>query len=307
MAEQLDYDVVDVFTDAPFSGNGLAVVHDADGLDTEQLQAIAREFNLSETAFPLVASDDELAAGATYALRIFTPGTELPFAGHPSIGTAWLLARQGRVAPGTVIQACGAGLLPLTIAPDAGPVELTGGTPVAGQVVDPDVLLAAVGLRRLDLDVDLLAFAPPRVVSTGLPYSILPVRADALPTCLPDLSHLYELDRTLGTTGVYVVAVDVEAQSIRARMFAGDVGVGEDPATGSAALALGVWLAASGLTPPDGVYSCTIEQGVDMGRASLLRLTVHVEGGVAVRCLVAGDVVHVASGTIAVPGATFPR
>jgi trans-2,3-dihydro-3-hydroxyanthranilate isomerase len=99
----------------------------------------------------------------------------------------------------------------------------------------------------------------------------------------------------------------VEAQSIRARMFAGDVGIGEDPATGSAALALGVWLAASGLTPRDGSYSCTIEQGVDMGRASLLRLTVHVEGGVAVRCLVAGDVVHVASGTIAVPGPTLHR
>jgi trans-2,3-dihydro-3-hydroxyanthranilate isomerase len=298
----LAYDVVDVFTDTPFAGNPLAVVHDADGLDTEQLQAIAAEFNLSETAFPLDATEAEEAAGATYRLRIFTPVTELPFAGHPSIGTAWLLARQGRIAPGTVVQACGAGLLPLSVGPEGGPVELTGGAPYAGAAVDPDDLLAAVGLRRLDLDLAVVRDAPPRIVGTGLPYSILPVRADALPTCMPDLHRLRDLDRAVGTNGVYVVALDLEAQAVRARMFAGDIGIAEDPATGSAALALGVWLAASGLIPGDGEHSFTIEQGVDMGRASLLRVRVVTEGGLAVRCLVAGDAVHVASGTIRVPG-----
>ena len=92
--ERLEYDVVDVFTDTAFAGNPLAVVQGADGLETRQLQAIAREFHLSETAFPLDAGVDEVAGGATYALRIFTPEAELPFAGHPSIGTAWLLAQQ---------------------------------------------------------------------------------------------------------------------------------------------------------------------------------------------------------------------
>jgi trans-2,3-dihydro-3-hydroxyanthranilate isomerase len=301
MGEELAYDVVDVFTDTPFAGNPLAVVQGADGLDTGQLQAIAREFNLSETTFPVDPSPADEAAGAAYALRIFTPVTELPFAGHPSIGTAWLLAQQGRIAPGVVVQSCGAGLLPLTVTPDGGPVELTGGPPYIGADVDPVEQLVAVGLRRLDLDDAVLRKAPPRIVGTGLPYSILPVRADALSTCVPDLHRLRTLDRAIGTNGIYVVALDLEAQAVRARMFAGDIGVAEDPATGSAALALGVWLAVSGLLPGDGEHSVTIEQGVDMGRASLLRLRVVVQGGIAVRCLVAGEAVHVASGTIRVP------
>jgi trans-2,3-dihydro-3-hydroxyanthranilate isomerase len=303
VAEDLAYDVVDVFTDTPFAGNPLAVVHDGDDLDTAQMQAIAREFHLSETTFPLQPTDEEAAAGATYRLRIFTPATELPFAGHPSIGTAWLLAQQGRVAPGTVVQVCGAGLLPLTVPADGGPVELTGGTPTVGAQFDPEQLLAAVGLRRLDLDEAIVREAPPRIVGTGLPYSILPVRADALPTCQPDLGRLRDLDRAIGTNGVYVVALDLEAQAVRARMFAGDIGVAEDPATGSAALALGVWLAASGLVPGDGEYGFTIEQGVDMGRASTLRVRVVSESGAAARCHVAGEAVHVANGTIRVPGA----
>jgi trans-2,3-dihydro-3-hydroxyanthranilate isomerase len=303
VAPDLAYDVVDVFTDTPFAGNPLAVVHDGDDLATGQMQAIAREFHLSETTFPLQPTDEEAAAGATYRLRIFTPATELPFAGHPSIGTAWLLAQQGRVAPGTVVQVCGAGLLPLTVPADGGAVELTGGAPSVGARVDPEQLLAAVGLRRLDLDEAIVREAPPRIVGTGLPYSILPVRADALPTCQPDTGRLRDLDRAIGTNGVYVVALDLEAQAVRARMFAGDIGVAEDPATGSAALALGVWLAASGLVPSDGEYSFTIEQGVDMGRASTLRVRVVSEGGAAARCHVAGEAVHVASGTIRVPGA----
>ena len=100
---------------------------------------------------------------------------------------------------------------------------------------------------------------------------------------------------------MYVVALDLEAQAVRARMFAGDIGIAEDPATGSAALALGVWLAASGLVPADGDHGFTVEQGVEMGRASVLRLRVVTKGGSAVRCLVAGEAVHVASGTIRVP------
>ena len=100
---------------------------------------------------------------------------------------------------------------------------------------------------------------------------------------------------------MYVVALDLDAQAVRARMFAGDLGIAEDPATGSAALALGVWLAASGLVAADGDHGFTVEQGVEMGRASVLRLRVVTEGGAAVRCLVAGEAVHVANGTIRVP------
>src|SRR4051812_34577963 len=98
----LHYRVVDVFTDRPFAGNPLAVVLDADDLDTAELATIARQFNLSETAFPLLPTDDERAAGADYRLRVFTPVVELPFAGHPSIGAAWVLTQLGRIEPGEV-------------------------------------------------------------------------------------------------------------------------------------------------------------------------------------------------------------
>ena len=299
--ERLEYDVVDVFTDTPFAGNQLAVVHDADGLSDAQMQAIAQEFHLSETAFPLRPSAEEEAGGAAYRLRIFTPDVELPFAGHPSIGTAWLLAQQGRVAPGVVVQACKAGLLPLSVPPDGGPVELTGGTPYVGPLIDPHEQLEAVGLTAADLDEAVVHRAPLRSVGTGLPYSILPVRADAIPRCVPEARHLRSFDRTHATNGVYVVALDLEAQAVRARMFAGDIGIAEDPATGSAALALGVWLGSSGLIAGDGEHGLTIEQGVDLGRPSVLRVTVVVTDGVVASCRVAGDAVHVASGTIRVP------
>src|SRR6476646_11888051 len=105
MSDQLDYYVVDVFTDRPFAGNPLAAVFGADDLDTTQMQAIAREFNLSETTFVLAPTTPE----ATYRLRIFTPMAELPFAGHPSIGTAWVMRDLGRIDAGPIVQECGAG------------------------------------------------------------------------------------------------------------------------------------------------------------------------------------------------------
>ena len=120
---QLPYHVVDVFAEAPFAGNPLAVVLDAEALTTEQMQTLANEFQLSETTFPLRPTPDEAARGVDYRLRIFTPVNELPFAGHPSVGTAWLMARLGRVSPGTVVQACGAGDLPLDVPADGGPVS----------------------------------------------------------------------------------------------------------------------------------------------------------------------------------------
>lgn len=295
--DRLAYDVVDVFTDTAFTGNPLAVVHDADGLHDAQLQAIATEFHLSETAFPVTPAPDDLAAGAAYRLRIFTPETELPFAGHPSVGTAWLLARQGRIAPGPVVQACGAGLLGLAVSDGEGPVELTGGRPELGPDADVDAVLAAVGLGHPHLD---HAIAPARIAAAGLPFVILPVRADALGECEVDVAALREVDRRHGMTGVYVVAVDLPARAVRARMFAADIGVSEDPATGSAALALGVWLGASGRLA-DGEHGLVVQQGVELGRPSLLRVTALVDGAEPRQVRVAGDVVHVASGTIRVP------
>ena len=278
----LDYEVVDVFTDTAFAGNPLAVVFGADELDTAQLQAIAREFNLSETAFPMdVAAPD-------YRLRIFTPEVELPFAGHPSVGAAWLLAQRGDLQPGPVVQECGAGRLALSVSPAGGPVTLTGGTPTMGPEMDAAPLLRAVGLSPRDA-----IGVEPRACGTGLEWAYLLVRSDALPVCAPDITAL----RRLGGGGIAVFAWDGE--QAHARVFAGDLGVPEDPATGSAALGLGVYLVATGLLPEGGPY--TVRQGIEMGRPSRLDCVVTVSGGAAVSVQVSGSVVPVAKGQIRRP------
>jgi trans-2,3-dihydro-3-hydroxyanthranilate isomerase len=285
----LTYHVVDVFTDRAYAGNPLAVVLGADGLSTTQLAALAREFNLSETAFPL-ASDD-----ADYTLRIFTPERELPFAGHPSVGTAWLLASLGRLAPGRVVQRCGAGLLPLTVAPDGGPVELTGGTPSAGLPLDAAPFLDALGLAAADA-----AGSPVRECSTGLAQVFVELASsEAVRRAVPSFAALRTASG--GAGDVVAFAWDAASRTSHARVFAGSAGTVEDPATGSAATGLGAWLAANGYVPGDAETPYVVRQGVEIGRPSRLGGTVVTRGGVAVECRVSGRVAPVASGTIRVP------
>jgi trans-2,3-dihydro-3-hydroxyanthranilate isomerase len=300
-AASLSYEVVDVFTETPFAGNPLAVVLGADELTGAQLQALAREFNLSETVFPLAPSPEDVSAGADYRLRIFTPTTELPFAGHPSVGAAWVLARLGRLQPGVVRQACGAGVLPLFVAEGPGRVELTGGAPYVSDPVDPGPLLAAVGLSPSEA-----AGPPPRFAGTGLAFAIVTVRPDALARCAPEATQIAALQPKSyegQAGGLAVVAWDGTSRSARARVFPAGVGVLEDPATGSAALGLGVHLVASGLASGDGETAYRVIQGVEMGRPSTLWCRVEAWSGAAMRCHVAGDVVPVARGEIAVPPA----
>lgn len=278
----LAYQVVDVFTSTAFAGNPLAVVLDADELSTAQLQALAREFNLSETAFPLVAP-----VGATYGLRIFTPQTELPFAGHPSIGSAWVLHELGRIAAGDNVQACGAGLLPVHVGTDA--VTLTGGEPSVGAPLDPDALLEALGLSSADL-----VGSAPRFAGVGIDFAYLLVHPGALARARPDVQRV----SAVGNSGISLLAWD--GQVARCRVFPGGVGIIEDPATGSAALGLGVFLAASGLFL-DGDHDYVVEQGYEMGRPSTLSCRVTVAGGAAVSATVSGGVVPIARGEIRVP------
>lgn len=287
----LGFEVLDVFTVARFSGNPLAVVLGAHELDTAQLQALAREFNLSETAFPM---RPPAGSAADYRLRIFTPATELPFAGHPSVGTAWLMAARGHVRPGRVVQACGAGNLPLLVEPDGGPVTLTGGTPTTAPLPDVDAALRAVGLGRDDL----LPAAAAGIAGTGLDFGYVLVRPESLARVAVDPRALSEATRGLG--GVYLVAWGGDGTA-RARMLAADIGVDEDPATGSAALGLAVHAVAAGLLPGEGTSSFTVHQGVEMGRPSVLRLEVDAAGGAAVAARVAGNVVPVSRGRVAVP------
>ncbi|HET6817480.1 MAG TPA: PhzF family phenazine biosynthesis protein [Mycobacteriales bacterium] len=280
----LDYQVVDVFTTTPYAGNPLAVVLGADDLSTGQLQSLAREFNLSETAFPMAATQD----GASYRLRIFSPATELPFAGHPSVGAAWVMRRLGRIGDGQVVQECGAGLLPLTVTVDA--ITLTGGQASLGGPLDASPFLAAVGLGSGDL-----AGTPVRWAGCGLEFAFVHVRDEALARCEPDLALL----ASLGNGGVSVFAPHGDRMHVR--VFAGGVGVPEDPATGSAALGLGVFLAGSGLLSGDGRSSYVVEQGVEMGRPSRLDCSVEIRAGAVTSATVSGSVVPIAEGRIAVP------
>ncbi|MDQ3456655.1 MAG: PhzF family phenazine biosynthesis protein [Actinomycetota bacterium] len=284
-ASVLHYEVVDVFTDRPFAGNPLAVVLDADDLSGEQLQALAREFNLSETAFPLPSRV------ADYRLRIFTPTAELPFAGHPSIGSAHTLVRLGRLPAGSVLQECGAGLLPLSVG--LVEVSLTGGKPTLGGDLDAGQLLTAVGLEPAD------GAGRARLAGCGLEFGYLPVTEDAVARAMPDPRALVA---ALGSDGggLCVYAWDVDRRTAHARVFAAGVGVAEDPATGSAALGLGVHLAAAGLLP-SGTSAYTVHQGAELQRPSVLRCTAVVRGETAVQVTVTGSVVPIAKGTIRVP------
>ncbi len=276
----LHYRVVDVFTDRPFAGNPLAVVLDADDLPTEALQAVALEFHLSETAFPMRAT----APGADYRVRIFTPETELPFAGHPSVGTAWVLAHLGRIGHGRVVQECGAGLLPVDVAETG--ATLTGGAPHVGDEMDERPLLSAVGLAPADF-----AGWAPRPAGTGIDFHYLAVHDDAVARAVPDVARLGRL----GGAGLSVFSYD-GAGGVHARVFAVGAGVPEDPATGSAALGLGAYLVAAGVVPGQGQTSYVVRQGEEIRRPSRLDCVVRAEAGSATACHVTGQVAAVASG-----------
>lgn len=300
---QLSYDVVDVFAERPFEGNQLAVVHGADGLSKTQQLALAREFNYSETTFPAPRTPQE------YDVRIYTVDGEIPFAGHPTLGTAWVLRGRGELSGDEAVQRCGAGRIGVTFGRGddrggASQVELTAAPRDLFGPIPHDLtgaLLADLGLEPGDLAGE--AF----VAGTGLSWVHLPVRPDAVararPSTRPLSSYGERLDAGMQdpVEGVNVVSITGEAPSldVHARVFVPGLSIAEDPATGSAAAGLGMALVADGRLPKGGTY--TIRQGLEMGRPSLLRGTVVAERGSATMCRVAGEVHPVASGTIAVP------
>ena len=283
----LDYEVVDVFAASPFTGNPLAVVFGADDLSTEQCQALAFEFHLSETSFLCRPTE----AGAEYRVRIFTPFTELPFAGHPSVGAAHTLVRTGRLSSGRMRQECGVGALDLVVDDDG--ATLTGAEPTLAQERPAGALATAVGLTSDDV-----AGVPAHMAGCGLPFTYLAVQPDAVDRAVPDHSALEALG---AGEGISVLSWDAESATAYARVFAGDLRWGEDPATGSAALGTGVWLVATGLLPGDGASSYTVRQGEKLGRPSVMSCSVTASGGRAESATVRGSVVPIASGRIRVP------
>jgi trans-2,3-dihydro-3-hydroxyanthranilate isomerase len=281
----LHFDIVDVFTDRAYAGNQLAVVHRARTLTAAQMQAIAQEFALSETVFTLPPT----TSAATYRVRIFTPGRELPFGGHPSIGAAWALAYADVIRRGDVVQECGAGLLPVQV--DAGGARLAGGAPELGPDPSAVELAAAVGLGPDDLDPDL----PASVAAAGIPFAFLAVRPDAVARARPDAAAVRAA--SAGQTGLAVVGVDQSSWQVHSRVFCPQVGVLEDAATGSAAVALGVFLGGRGVLP-DGWTTLTVTQGSEIGRLSRLEVQARVVGGATVETAVRGEVRMVAKGEL---------
>ncbi len=296
LGEQLDYDIVDVFTDRPYAGNPLSVVHGASGLSTGQLQALAREFNLSETAFPTVRP-----GAAAYDVRIFTASEEIPFAGHPTLGTGWLLRRRSLLGADQVVQHGGSGQVAVTVW-DTG-AELAALPSFLDRRDDTDQLAAAVGL--VGADVEQAAYE----AGCGLGWAVLRVRPDAVARARPPTAGW----RVRGAGpdpigGLCVCAYRREgaAVQVHARVFCPDVGITEDPGTGSAAAALGLVLVADQTAPGDGCTAYTVAQGAEIGRPSTLSGRVDAEAGAAVLVHVAGGVVPVASGRIAVPPVEVP-
>ena len=296
----------DVFTDQLFAGNPLAVFHDEvanQTLDDTTMQKIAREMNLSETVFVLPPSDP---TKALKRLRIFTPGTELPMAGHPVVGTWNMLARLGVVAPPasgtgcvTIQQEIKLGILPVDIDfADGQPVKvtMTQGTPSVGEPLDEVALCA----RALSLQADEIGGwgLPIVLASTGVPYQIIPVRDKAaLSRIRINSQALAEVILKVDDHAVYVVTRETHAPHafVSARMFAGEsIGVGEDPATGSAAGPCAAALVHYGLAPSRFV----IEQGVDMGRPSYIEADVEGEQGNVQKVKIGGRAVVVLRGEL---------
>ncbi|RRS00144.1 PhzF family phenazine biosynthesis protein [Glycomyces terrestris] len=275
----LPFEIYDVFSDRPYAGNQLAVVYDGQDLSTAQMQAIAKEFGFSETVFVLPAADPK----ADYRARIFTPAEELPFAGHPTIGAAIAAVAAGRVAPtdGRVVQECGAGLMTVAVDGAAGAAKLTSTAIAVGPELDRETAAAAIGLGADRL------LGTPKNASAGLDHNFVRVADEDVAAAVDVPGHLDK---------VYVYSFDPETAAVHARLF--HVGVGEDPATGSAAVALGVHLVDAGLIAGDGVHSYEIAQGAEIGRPSSLSGEVVVEAGVPVSVSVSGSAVKTAEGAL---------
>ncbi|MDA1361189.1 PhzF family phenazine biosynthesis protein [Glycomyces luteolus] len=273
----LPFAIYDVFSDRAYAGNQLAVVYDGKDLTTAQMQAIALEFNFSETVFVLPAA----APGADYLARIFTPAEELPFAGHPTIGAAIAAVGSGRVqaGDGTVVQECGAGLM--TIAVDGGSAKLTSTAIAVGPEIDPGTAAAAIGLDAAKI------IGTPKNASAGLDHNFVRLADEDVTAAVDVPGHLEK---------VYLFSFDEATHAVHARLF--HRGVGEDPATGSAAVALGVHLVDQGLLSGDGVHRYEIEQGAEIDRPSTLHGEVVVEHGAVVSVSVTGAAVKVAEGTL---------
>ena len=297
-AMRYHYYICDVFTETRFSGNQLAVLPEAQGLSDRQMQRIAREFNFAESTFVLPAE-----AGHTRRVRIFTPTTEVPFAGHPNIGTAFVLATAGELGPilsaVTVTFEEKAGLVPITIQQrEDGRLwcELSAPQRLAlGKTVSAWSLARAVSLAPEDV---VTRTHPPQVASVGLPFLVAELAdRSALERARVNMDGIDALAAEGVTPDIHLYVHSADDFDLRARMFAPLDGVPEDPATGSANCALaGLLSQCDGRT--DGSFRWRIAQGVEMGRPSVLEARAVKSEGAVVDIRIGGASVLVSEGFI---------
>lgn len=294
----------DVFTDRRFGGNPLAVFPNAEGLTPEQMQQISREFNLSETVFVL---PPETSSG-TRRLRIFTPGTELPFAGHPTVGTAYVLATIGEILltdPETqIIFEEGVGPVPVVI-------RSHGNQPIFSQLSaakmpefgpPPPPVTELAEMLQLDSSGLLNGALAPQAVSCGVPFLCIPVTdCSTLAQAKLNIPHWETLLANYWAPHVYLLTLDSHhgKANVRVRMFAPAMGITEDPATGAAATVLAGYLCARNPLQ-DGTLNWTVEQGIEIHRPSLLEVEADKQGGKIVGIRVAGRSVLISEGLIEV-------
>jgi trans-2,3-dihydro-3-hydroxyanthranilate isomerase len=286
---------VDVFAETPLAGNQLAVVLDAEDIPGDVMQRIAKEMNISETTFVLPPSDPAHAA----RIRIFTPASEVPFAGHPTVGTAWVLSTQGLV-PG--------GALEFVLEEEIGPVKVRGVKTPDGLnfwMTHPQLTFGASERRRIHAagaigltEDDLVADVPVQVASTGNPHLFFALRdAQAVDAAVADLELLGDVLEATHAFGAFVFAA-VGGNRLYSRMFSLDIA--EDPATGSASGPLGGFAVKYGLVPRAPKVAIVSEQGTKMGRQSFLHieLTYRDSGDIPAQIEVGGAVWPVISGTL---------
>jgi trans-2,3-dihydro-3-hydroxyanthranilate isomerase len=294
MARRFPYVLVDVFTDKPLAGNALAVFTDARGLETSEMQSIARETSLSETTF-IVPGDPATEASRGVRVRIFTVVEELPFAGHPTLGTSFVITK----ARGTheVVLDLDVGPVPVSFQPESGGArygEMRQREPSFGHIHERAIVARAIGIAERDLAVDI----PIQTVSTGLPFIMVPIASLAsLRDLRPDWTRLQDyLERSDGKFFYFVSRETVDPQNqVHARMLFYN---GEDPATGSAAGPCVAWMVRYGLAKPD--VALAIEQGLEMHRPSRIIARAGLTHGRVSDVRVGGSVVEVGSGELVV-------
>ncbi len=280
---KLHYHRVDVFTDRAFGGNPLAVFTNGRGLSTEVMQEIAKEFNLSETTFVLPPDD----ARHDWRVRIFTPTNELPMAGHPTIGTSFVLAREHLIKHAgletTIILEEGVGPIPVRI-------EFREGEPVYAEMSQPlptfgprmDDARAIASMLSLEVE-DLDANLPVEAVSCGVPFLYVPLRSlDAARRARPRADLIERALEGVLPPEVFVFTREVEhaGSTVHSRMFAPGLGITEDPATGGASGPLGCYLVRHGVVKSEGAANDIVsEQGIEMGRPSFIKIRIEQSGG----------------------------